>query len=445
MAGWLVVALVVEPTRSAILVESADAGTVRLPSLELASGEGPLATAIEAVGERLLGEPVVPVRIWLRENDDDESGSIIVLTEPVTSVRDRRHVSLDDLRAAIEAGTLEPAEARDAAGAWLEILDAPPDPRTSPWTRPGWFARASDWVADQLASAGHPATEPTRFQNLSPLGAILRARSSDRSFFLKCSAPYFQAEPRIVAALARRTPDLVPEVIAIEPDEGWLLMGDVGGRILGRQPEATWPEAMPRIAALQGAWAGHTGELAAAGAQVRPLGALADAIPGFLDREGLGNRLDADVRTRWLEALPGLVDACRRLEAIGLPDALIHGDLHPWNVALNDDGLRVFDWSDGAIGPSFVDLPVFIVRAKEPEVRVRLRKAYLDGWTDLMARDRLEAAAELAMTVGALYQVETYLGLVPGLEPLDGRIFASSDARWLKRALDAADVHADVR
>ena len=101
--------------------------------------------------------------------------------------------------------------------------------------------------------------------------------------------------------------------------------------------------------------------------------------------------------------------------------------------------------SRGAVGPSFVDLPVFIVRAKEPEVRVRLREAYVDGWTDLMARDRLEAAAELAMTVGALHQVETYLGLVPGLEPLDGRTFADSDTRWLKRAIDAEEASADRR
>jgi len=437
MAAWLVVALVVDPARDAILLEAAHPGAVRLPSLELETTEGLVAAAIAAIGKRLVGEPVVPVRLWLHETEDDDAGSIIVLTEPVASVRDRPHVSLDDLRASIETQTLEPAEARDAVGAWLGALDSTPDARTPPWTMTGWFARASRWVGEELARAGHPPTEPTRFEYLSALGAILRARSGDRSFFLKCSAPYFRAEPRIVAALARRTPNLVPEVIAIEPDEGWLLMGDVGSRILGRQPEATWPEAMPRIAALQRAWAGHTDELVAAGAQVRPLGALADAIPGFLDRQGLGGRLEPTARARWLDALPGLVDACRRLEAIGLPDALIHGDLHPWNVALDDDGLRVFDWSDGAVGPSFVDLPVFITRAKDPEVRVRIREAYLDGWADGLDRRRLESAADLAMTVGALYQVETYLGLVPGLEPLDGRTFASSDARWLQRALDA--------
>ena len=143
------------------------------------------------------------------------------------------------------------------------------------------------------------------------------------------------------------------------------------------------------------------------------------------------------MRARWLEALPRLVDACHELAAIGLPDALIHGDLHPWNVALRDDGLRVFDWSDGAVGQSFVDLPVFVTRTKDLALRARLREAYIDGWADLMARDRLERAADLAMTVGALYQVETYLGLVPAIDPLDAGTFDGSDARWLGRALDA--------
>ena len=41
------------------------------------------------------------------------------------------------------------------------------------------------------------------------------------------------------------------------------------------------------------------------------------------------------------------------------------------------------------------------------------------------------------MTVGALYQVETYLDLVPGIDPLDAKAFGGSDARWLARALES--------
>jgi Ser/Thr protein kinase RdoA (MazF antagonist) len=256
---------------------------------------------------------------------------------------------------------------------------------------------------------------------------------------MKTPVPYFRAEATIAAALARRTPDMVPQVLAVEPAEGWLLMGDVGDRILGKLPESTWADGLRQIPALQRAWIGHTDELAAAGAQVRPLSALAEALPGFLDREHLGDRLEATVRSRWIEGLPRLVDMCHRLDALGLPDTVVHGDMHPWNIAMKDGGLRVFDWSDGAVGHPFVDLPPFLGRAKDAAVPPMLRAAYLDGWSDFLPRDRLETAADLAPTVGALYQVETYLRLNPQIDPHDQHAFKNADARWLGHALNALE------
>jgi hypothetical protein len=286
---------------------------------------------------------------------------------------------------------------------------------------------------------GLPPTDPPRIMYLDVMGTLLRTTSGDRATFMKCPLSHFRDEASITAALARRTPDQVPEVLAIEPVEGWLLMGDIGHRILGKQPEATWADGLRQIPTLQRAWVGHTEGLVAAGAQVRPVSSLSDALPGFIDREGLGDRLEPEIRDRWVGAIPRLVDMCRRLDDVGLPETVVHGDLHPWNIALNDGGLRVFDWSDGAVGNPFLDLAVFLRRAKDASLRPAMRAAFLDGWSDLMPRERLEIAADLAMTVGALYQVETYLRLIPTLEPHDGDVFHGAEARWLERALEGLE------
>lgn len=98
-------------------------------------------------------------------------------------------------------------------------------------------------------------------------------------------------------------------------------------------------------------------------------------------------------------------------------------------------GMRVFDWSDAAIGPSFLDLAVFLGRRNDIGLRLAMRDAYIDEWAGVATRDRLERATELAMGIGAVYQVVTYQTLLPGLPPEDSAGFAGADADWLGRAL----------
>ena len=93
-----------------------------------------------------------------------------------------------------------------------------------------------------------PVTEPPRMVYQGPLGAVLRARSGDRTLFLKCAAPAFANEASITHAIWRRTPDAVPTVIASDPGENWLLMNDHGGRLLEPEPGGSWIEAMRCVA-----------------------------------------------------------------------------------------------------------------------------------------------------------------------------------------------------
>ena len=91
----------------------------------------------------------------------------------------------------------------------------------------------------------------------------------------------------------------------------------------------------------------------------------------------------------------------------------IHG-----NVASTPDGPRVFDWSDAAIAHPFLDLAVYVTRAKDVARRRALRDVYLDGWREYLDPAALAEAGDLAIVLGSLYQVESYrrigLGLVAG-------------------------------
>jgi hypothetical protein len=438
--SWVIAVIAVDDANLSVLVDptaGADGTAARLPTVEMPSGE-PKADEIADSIEHLPDRPITPIWMQFEEADDTLQagvGALLTVADPALDARAGRTF----MPAEAIVQTVEPAMARGPIRAWLDRMAGHADPHTPPWLQPGWFERVGRWIAERMTAAGLPPTGPPRMTYQSPIGTVVRTRSGERDVYLKCPAPHFSAEAAITRALAARTPGWVPEVIDIEPAEGWLLMSDLGDHQLGWDPEATWSDGLRRLGEIQCAWVGHLDELVAAGGQRRSLAGLTAAIPALLDGDGLGGRLEPALLERWSAAVPRLVDACRELEDIDLPDGVIHGDAHPWNIAITARGPVVFDWSDGAAGPSFVDLAVFLRRSKDLALRRVQRDAYLEPWAGVAPRKRLERASELAMTVGALYQIVTYQGLLPALPLEDRVVYGGADAHWVLRALDGID------
>jgi len=438
---WLICAVVVDAERRTILVDAQGPDgppVARVPTAELPAGDAPETSAPVDAIEQVLGRPIVP--LWMRAVEvapDEQSGVMVTL---VAAEADRDGASgRTFLPAEAVVDTLEPELTRPVLRRWLDGLDGHIDARTPPWVSPSWYPRIAGWIDERMRLAGVPPIDRPRIVYQSSIGTVLRTPAASEVTFTKCPAPLFHAEARITRALAARTPDRVPEVIDIEPAEGWLLMRDFGGRTLGETPQAAWARGLADVAQVQRSWVDGHDALLAAGAQRRPLADLIDRLPGIPEVDGFGDRMPPLLRDAWSAALPRLIDAGHALADIGLPDALLHGDLHPWNVAASESGLRVFDWSDAAIGPSFLDLALFLGRADDLDLRMIMRDAYLDAWADAAPRERLEQATELAMAVGAIYQVMTYQTLLPALPPEDAAEFAGADVDWLGRAILGLD------
>jgi hypothetical protein len=287
----------------------------------------------------------------------------------------------------------------------------------------------------EMARAGTPATVAPSLHYLWALSAVLRAESGDLACYLKCSALVFHSEASLSATLAAVTPDLVTPVIAVEPEEGWLLMGDFGSRLMGQEPVSQWTSGLEAHALVQRTWVDHQAQLLTAGAQTRPLRQLADVIPGLADHPPTAAHLSDAERAAWDSAAPRLLDACRRLDALGPRDTLVHGDLHPWNVVLHDGRCRIVDWSDTAVGHPFVDLATYVFRTDDALARRQMLDAYLAHWADDLGPSALAEAGRLALVVGCLYQAHTYQMLLAALDPEDTHELMGSGASWLRRAV----------
>jgi hypothetical protein len=337
-------------------------------------------------------------------------------------------------------------EVRATLERWALRRAAGPAPHDPPWMLPGWFGRASDWMVAQMVTAANPPSGPVTVEHAAGLSVVLRAEGPAGAMFLKCSIPLFGAEAVVTTALAAATPDLVTNVVTAHPNEGWLLMRDQGVGLLGDRPEDEWGSGVDVVARIQRAWIGRSDELVAVGVTPRSLEALATTLPDLAHMEPLATDFAADDRAAWDAAMPGFIAACESLDSLGPRPALLHGDLHPWNVTAGGDGaIRVFDWSDAAIAHPFLDLAVYVTRSADPGRRRALRDAYLRHWRDVLPADRLARAGDLAILVGTLYQVAGYVRIAAHMEADDTADYEGATASWARAAVATLTEGIDVR
>jgi Phosphotransferase enzyme family len=428
---WDVALLVPHRTDGALLGQHGD--PLRLPTFQVRGEEPSTPELVAGMTASLGGVAATPLRVsWPVEDAQSDADDLILIeTEPLDGPPPapfawRRHG--DEAVAG-----LRPAALARAVRQWLDEQRHGYLPLRPQWSRPGWLAKASKWMTAEVESVGGTLTDPTEIVQLWDPSVVVRATTDAGRFYLKCSADIFASEAAVTAALAAHSPDLLPDVIAVDEQRGWLLMADFGDRTLGDDPPDQWHRALPTYAALQQDWLDRGAQLTELGARDRPLTDLADRVAATADDDLLMAMLEPDLRERWLAAAPTLAECCRRLGSLGPGATLVHGDLHPWNVATDFVGMRFFDWTDAAVSHPFVDLATFIPRCDDPALRGQMWDAYISSWRGHLASAELEEAASLALVVGMLYQLETYRCLVPALMP--GNPFGGATVNCLRRSL----------
>jgi hypothetical protein len=441
-----VVVLVPHPSRPAVLTSPAPSwppdAVIGLPQviLEREFTTRACLTAIEA----LLGATPRALRIDSRRRDADGDPTVVIVDLEAIGPDAPSPFQWTDW-AELPLDLLEPPELRDAVPSWVGRRRLGPAVGDPPWSTPGWFDRASGWMVDRMAELHAAAFEPPRIVYLWGISIVLRAPSALGPMFLKCSAPVFHQEAAVTAVLAEATPDVVTRVAAVEPDQNWLLMFDHGEATLGDGPPEAWASGLEVLAGIQQAWIGREQALIAAGAPVRSVPALAEALPTMADLEPLEVELTGDDRAAWADSIGAFTDACARLDALGPAPTLIHGDFHPWNVAATPGTPRVFDWTDAAISHPFLDLAVYATRPPDLALRHALRDAYLARWAGHLSPEGLAEAAELAIVVGTLFQVQSYIRILSSLDPDDRGDLTGAAGSWANAAVEALTDGIDLK
>jgi aminoglycoside phosphotransferase (APT) family kinase protein len=313
--------------------------------------------------------------------------------------------SLDDLADEDPAVVASLREVVAQSAGLVEVPARRPD-----WFRPGWYDEADAWVDRELAAHGRSRTGPSVPMKVWSLSAVLRIPSDPAPVWMKASCRHFHAEPALTRLVAEMLPEHAPPMIAADEERAWLLMEDMPGA--DEEHEDAAPPGLGRAAAriaatLQLRSLDHLDEIEAAGVPVR---GLTDTVHAF--DEVLVSSVELDELTgeelAAARALRGDVHAViEELASLGLPQTLVHGDLHPGNVAHEGDSLMLYDWSDAALSHPLLDL-VQLTRAMPEEERDAARAAYADVWRTAYPDADLDRGFELATLVNAIYQMVTF-------------------------------------
>jgi Phosphotransferase enzyme family len=261
------------------------------------------------------------------------------------------------------------------------------------WTNPAWLAEAIAWIEAQ----GIELTGPVEQAHVRPWSTVLRLPSTDGVLWFKANHPSLAHEAGVVSIIARRRPDLVPELVAADLESGWMLMSDGGERlreVIERERDLTrWLELLPLYAELQIELAGDADALVAAGAPDRRLAVLADAV-GVL---GLTPEQSTLVQ-EW----------CERLAVYRIAETIQHDDFHDGQIFVRDGRYLFFDWGDACVSHPFLTLSVTLEGVLrwglddiEDSVEIApFRDAYLEPFERYASRAELVEATSIAFRLG---------------------------------------------
>ena len=299
------------------------------------------------------------------------------------------------------------------------------------WELPLWQSQARDWIHRQLQRLGIEIRGEITQPHLRPWSTVMHVPTGSGVLFFKASGPNFRSETGLTVYLAQKSPEFVPEVLAADTANGWMLMSDGGDRLrnvlAATKNVALWHDVLAQYAELQKEMAGCLTDLTALGLQDRSLARLPALYEGLLNQaDDLGIGLP-DCLTRaeyhWLcDFAPRFAGMCGELASFGIPETLQHDDLHDGNVLVKNRQTIVFDWGDSCISHPFFSLVVACRSAENTlgldqsdPILLQFRQRYLDGWSRYAAPEKLDAALDLALKIGMVCRALTWQRVLPGL------------------------------
>ncbi|MVO94395.1 phosphotransferase family protein [Rhizobium leguminosarum] len=342
-------------------------------------------------------------------------GIDVTILRLLEAVRDRPHGG--EVTYLAEVAQPVPAEV------WAGRLE--PHPLRQSYAEPGGPAADLAWATRILAAHGlAPAGMPVQIRSWN-LSSIWRIPVARQTVWLKVVPPFFAHEPRVITALAGRP---VPELLG--HDGGRMLLAEVAGEDMYEAPLPRLLEMVTLLVELQLSWTGRVDQLRSMGLPDWGGPALIAAIGDVTERAS--EELSRNELTLLQRFISGLANRFAALESCGLPDTLVHGDLHPGNFRGTERTLTLLDWGDSGIGHPMLDQPAFLDRVASEYVET-IKEHWARAWLAWLPGCEPARAAGLLAPIAAARQAVIYRRFLDNIEPSEQVYHRHDPADWLRR------------
>ena len=281
-----------------------------------------------------------------------------------------------------------------------------------PWERTAWLEESTSWIQAKLAALGYSMSGVVEVLHQRPWSTFVQVTTDKGTVYFKAPAPAFNYEAGVTQLLSHLRPDCTVPLLAIDFERGWLLSADAGKTLRSVSPSVDqidrWVKILPLYGELQIEMTGYVQELLSLGMYDRRLSRLPHLFTELMEqteslRLGLEDGLTMAEYQRLRDLRPLVMAWCEELAGNGLPETLMHEEIHDANVLVNGDRFIFTDWSDSSVSHPFFSMLVTL-RAAAHRLKLeengaemmRLQDAYLEPWTKYATRAKLTAALKLA-------------------------------------------------
>jgi hypothetical protein len=363
---------------------------LRAPAIWFAAAVEPVAVA----ARRLAGGSVHVLRLLLE--DDVRIWEIEALSPLAPPRRGHRWAPREEL-----GGVVTPGPRHDAAlRAWVDEEEAGTAPAARPpWQRRGWLAKARAWIRKRDPSPRSDRASLTPVRGAWPGSCVIRVGAVRGARYFKATPLDAPPESALLRALSRRWANHVPEVLAASTDRRWMLLRGLSGV---RPGAFTWDDIEAALALLARIQVDSTDRLAEAPFAPLPEWNLETLTTELAETAARAMEWDLwpETRSARLDRLLDRVETMvRRLQRVRLPDALLHTDFHPGNLARRRGQVVLLDWSEASRGHPFFSatrMLDYLPREELDARRPRLAEAYTAPWQRQASSKALQRAFEIA-------------------------------------------------
>jgi hypothetical protein len=270
-----------------------------------------------------------------------------------------------------------------------------------PFARVGWIQDAKEWVCSEAGRDIASTEEVHQFNGSATFALVRFATKAGPAYWLKATGEPNAHEFHVTRQLAELCPDFLPHRIAAREDwNAWLSL-DAG------QPMGLWTlpaleQAVFSMATLQKMTIGRTSALFSAGVFDQRIWVLRSHLVElfeYLD-EAMVRQTSTKVpriESHRLRQLARIIeDACFHMEALNIPDTVVHNDVNSGNILFDGVHCVFTDWCEvGISNPYFTFQYLCLLQPGGENWTHRLRKLYGQCWLEILDPSQIRQAFAL--------------------------------------------------